>query len=117
MPGKEIDTRIGRALQQGTTITAQQKQAAWDRIYRQAGYQTLLPPVDHAHGRLGWSEFMMQSLQTFWRLVAAFATDESQYERAYQNRYSVRYGGISRENRLAGHLFEPLRFNLMSPAF
>lgn len=117
MPGKEIDARISRALQHHAGVTAQQKQAAWDRVYRQAGRQSLLPPLPIQEGSLGWSQFMRQSLQTFWQLATSFVSDEGQYERAYQNRYVIRYGGVTRENRLAGHLFEPLRFNLMSPAF
>jgi hypothetical protein len=115
MQDKELDTWISATLQSDTMVSARRKNQAWEQVRRQAAQQRILADLPEKEKTGVWQKFA-----AFSRVVCAWtatlATEESQFERARQSHYLIRYGGPSRDGRLVLHFVNPMGFSLMSPA-
>ena len=117
MHDKHLDSWISAALQPGTGVSTHQRQRVWEEVSRRAARQTMLPGRVMDEQKASFLGWLASTGRCLCKQITSFAVDEAQYERARQNRHVMRYGGPSREGRLAFHAFNPLGFSCLSPAF
>ncbi len=117
LPDNQLDAWIESALQAGTAIPPHQKQIVLEQIIQQARHQTTLPPLMLPVENQRFLRRAMHFSCQIWQWMATFAVDESQYERARQNRHLIRFAAPVRDGRMPTHMIEPLRLNFMSPVF
>jgi hypothetical protein len=111
LPDNYLDAFIEAALQQGSNVSAQQKQIAWERLSQKASEQIILPATLTTPEK----RFMTRLADVggaCWRQFTSFATEEDRYERARYNRNMLRYSGMSHTGEISIQFLEPLRMSI-----
>lgn len=102
-----LDELIRLSLRAGTSLSAQQKKRAWEKLRHTALNQMLYPEVEEVQPTL-WERIKQQSL-ILGSLIHFLLLDDEHYYRANANRRE-RYGQWSHGVNMTMVMFSDLRF-------
>jgi hypothetical protein len=117
MRDRQLDEWISSAVHYKTTLSPQDKKRAWEKVSRRTAHQRMLPPLTtEAPPKRYLGAWLRAASRLAWTRMTDLMTDETNYQRAHQNRYVMRYGGPARDGRLVLQVVNPMGFNFLSSA-